>query len=742
MHQKSPVIFPLRETALALICALGLANCADSEPGGSADLHDNEQDIPADKFLAKSTSVDKLPVIDAIEATEVFMQQLPKPTSAGENVALHIRLPAPANPELAGSLIRVVGDPQHPLVLFRTDALVELGDITESPGKEFFTAFVRLEPEEIAKRQETESLFSKTELPSQTRIVFEGRTPVAVTTGIAFDLDAFKGGGLVALGACPIQPLSTLARWQESLMITDPAIVRDPKRTNDSCDPGADNPDGVWTFKHLMAEMAIGSGLSTHDFVLSWLKNWLTDVTVNGDVLPARTQMFDQVIRPWATKSGAAATLSSKGVLTIKGMLNLDIAPFRLSAIVNRIDLGATAKGPGGYGGGTTSQPTTAGEMRFIFGPQNLDNCSQLTFSVIFEYGAPFAGCTAVKGWATNWTRLNDPAFAARFSLPWRAHLTKLTESVVVHGAAPTKGNQNAINQVRTNEVALNFPWEFREFTLSKEDPITDIDTPTSGPLRPHTVALTPDDSNYDASSDPRIDDFVLFTPTSAGPGAVLSSVPSAVGSTPGALGPVLTNCSATYEVPHQFNGENFRGGDAFTASPTHWNVAAVNPGNLREVCAREQFSLNTCNGCHFSDTQTSFLQVNPTTMPATLANFLTGGGAGIWSVPDAQFGSSVAVMEFRDLDRRYNRLYEVACAQCGSKLDISPDIIKAIEQIAGVVPIDPIDGGKSPFPVGPITKLELVDEIFNARLELTKPDLAQDVELGKIVRKREIQVH
>jgi hypothetical protein len=41
-----------------------------------------------------------------------------------------------------------------------------------------------------------------------------------------------------------------------------------------------------------------------------------------------------------------------------------------------------------------------------------------------------------------------------------------LTDDVTLANSAPGKPNRSAINQVRTNEIALAFPWQLREFTL------------------------------------------------------------------------------------------------------------------------------------------------------------------------------------------------------------------------------------------------------------------------------------
>jgi len=60
---------------------------------------------------------------------------------------------------------------------------------------------------------------------------------------------------------------------------------------------------------------------------------------------------------------------------------------------------------------------------------------------------------------------------------------------VVVRNAAPTKGNGSAINQIRTNEIALRSPWELREFTL--DDQTFGCETFT-GRLRCSALAVCP----------------------------------------------------------------------------------------------------------------------------------------------------------------------------------------------------------------------------------------------------------
>lgn len=665
-----------------------------------------------------------LPPIRPEESSPASLQQLEQPTRLEENVAVHVKLPPPVNKELEGSLVRVVGQPESPILLFNSDALARLGAIPSSPGKEFFTSFSQLDPREIERRISNERLLESGELGevSQDAVVFQGRTPVGITQGIRFDPELFERRIPQPLNLCPATPVSTQAGWGQSLFITSPSVLLNPARTWDPC-TGAGTPGGVWTFAHLMRQMAIGSGTTPENFVLKWLEMWLNNYTVNGDVVPARLGMFNQVIQPWATASGVTATLATNSngqrFVQLSGPLNLNIAPFRLMGIVNRLDLGRSASGPTGYGGNTSSRPVDAGELRFIFGVVQPNpwgggtqaTCGHKPFTVIFEYGVPVTGCSNVVQWARNWTQLNN---FGGFTPTYLSHLESLTQSVVLHGAAPGKGNQNALNQIRTNELPLGGQWELREFTLTNENPGAGTDAPANGLLRKHSVAQTPDDIAYTSVGDPDINSYVM--------GTVRPSVP-------GPVGPLPANCSSGHNVPYSFAGVTFRGGNALVA-PTHWEAFSANPASNLDVCARHQFSLNTCNGCHFADTSTGFTHISTTGFPVTLSNFLTGGGPGLsFGVPDTQFGAPT--WRFADLERRWKRLYDVAfCVQCTRVAQLDPVFIDRIHEFAGVVPIDPMEQIEEPrFRVGPIRDLEQVREILEMRSEFVRDFSEQPVD-------------
>lgn len=722
--------------ASACLSAAALAGAALALHGCSGNEGTGEQALPAVTGAAAttdgtSTPMSALPFVDAASNAQLLGELLAKPTALGETTALQVRLPPPTNQSVAGSLVRVIGDVNNPHVVFSSDALVRLGLLGKSPGSDFFTAFATLTSDELSKVQSNErqiasGAFGQTTTES---VLFASRAATSRTSFPMVDPSQFVPGNPIPINRCAIRPVSTLQAWGQSLFITSPQVVLDPTRTWDPC-TGAGTQGGVWTFAHLMREMANGSGKTPEDFVKDWLSLWLNNYTVNGDTVPARIQMFNQVIQPWATASGVTATLVTDPVTGVRsvnltGPLNLNIAPYRLLAIVNRIDLGTTTGGGGGTYGTLTGSPVTAGELRFIFGVVQPNpwgagtdaTCGKKLFTTIFEYGVPRTGCAAVVNWAQQWSSLQTfPGFTAAYL----AQLQSMTESVVLHGSAPAKGNQNAINQIRTNEIALAGPWELREFTLTNEQPAMNIDPPASGELRTHTVAQTPDDARFSPDgADATVNPFVNG-PVTAGlqlPVVLPPTVPS--------------RCDSSYTVPYSFGGLAFRGGNALVQGPPHppgaefWLANTV-PATPNGICARHVFSLNTCQGCHHNDSgtnglggSTNFTHVTPlSTIPVTLSKFLTGGGPGLtFNVNDTQFGAPA--WPFADLDRRLQRLFDLShCTSCITLVPMTPKLIDAM-QTFGPIPADVNPRDFPTLKIGAITDLATVQKVVDLRAQV-----------------------
>lgn len=348
------------------------------------------------------------------------------------------------------------------------------------------------------------------------------------------------------------------------LLITHLSVVEDPVRTTGL---------GAWTFGRLLTDMAGPSDAAA--LALDWLETWERDLSVNGFFVAARPSIRQTIIEPWLRRSGGQR-------------LDLAQAPFRLLAIVNRLDLRRNPV----YGAGH------AGEGRFVFGALDTTG-NPLPFTVIFEYELPARSLSDVKRWAQAWHALGSKPFGPDYN---RA-LEAVTSAFAGPGRAPAKPNGSAINQVRTNEIALGSPWELREFRLAAG----------GARLAPVTTKQSPDASFIGTAELAR---FINANEALARAGR--------------------------HVVPDAWLGG---------ADPARliWNA----PG-IRDPEARHGFALQTCSGCHFRETSTSFTHVSPRAagQEAPLSGFLRGGTA-----PDPVTGT---VRSFNDLARRAGDLRKV----------------------------------------------------------------------------------
>lgn len=526
-------------------------------------------------------------------------------------------------PEQAGELATQTGR-QDFIVLGAEGAETILRDDGQggdpAAGDLEFTGVITVDVSELAARGDDDAANATT---SPTVPDFEGRLLTGMKSVRPFNSNGFLAGEKVELTE-PVEFLSNDASaasgllvgshgklsnlpgashgspFQDKvLMITDLGVVQDLSRTFDPCTGG--NPNGVWTFKHLITEMAnqSASGIDPAVFAEQWLQHWLSPQTINSFTVPARPNM-SMILGAWPRK--------------FDGTLDLDQSPLRLLAIVSRLDL-ATVRG-GGTGYSTaTGDFLDAGEARFVFGV--LDGCSPAPFSVIFEYRVPKCTCLGVKNWAKQWIGLN--AFTLG-SATYNAHLERLTEQFVRAGANPTRPNGSAIGQVRTNEIRLAFPWELREFQLD-QFPFSFLHEKT-------TLDSMDDSFNHNAG----FADWVR--------NAVIPGLPNNVPKVP------------LFFAPHG----NFQGAHPQPPTPSFfWDEASLNVcGDPNERDGRFTASFNTCNGCHSGETGTGFVQVDPSTpfgMPAFLSGFLTGISVNDPAIQARMCGMFIRM--FDDLDRR-----------------------------------------------------------------------------------------
>jgi hypothetical protein len=415
--------------------------------------------------------------------------------------------------------------------------------------------------------------------------------------------------GLPVQSACTVVP-------EKELFVTDVSVVDDCLRTTwgpcvSGSKPLAPATQGAWTFGARMQSLAGTTDPATlSTFTLNWLHNWQVNQTINGDLVPARPNIQTVVIDNWMGASGGT-------------ILDMKKAPFRLLAIVARLDLRENA----GYSGGTS-----AGEARFIY--NLLDKNGNTTqFNVIFEYGLDAADCAAVQNWADLWHGLGSHTFGPDYN----AALQAVTDRFATIGASPSKPNGSALNQLRTNEIELvlpNIPWELREFKL----PTTVLTSGAPVQLAEVTVAQTPARSLQNTAA--------ISTYANANATAILHN---------------------TNVVPLIWSGSPFRGGAAPHNLDLNWDGPLPSCTSITDPKVREAFSVNTCSGCHGTpETKTRFKQVEPRAVGSSsaLSPFLTGTGSftDMCGVP----------VEFGDIDRRRVDLCQLLDKTC-TQIDSEP---------------------------------------------------------------------
>jgi hypothetical protein len=392
---------------------------------------------------------------------------------------------------------------------------------------------------------------------------------------------------------------------EKELMITDPSVIASPLETTfDPSQPSGFTNAGAWTFGRLVHNMLPqpqrNSAAAASKLVLDWLATWETPQSPNPTVSPAnpRASIRLLITNPWKAASGCAnPELPSTDATCV---LDMTKAPFKLMAIMYRPDLRVVA-------GDDTS---IGGEGRFVFqvvGPTlginattNVIEVMDPTikpqkFTVIFEYSlpVPFDDGQTIT-WASRFHLLGTIAFGPQFN----AQLANLTRDFSGPDQDTRRPNGNAIDQVRTNEVALQgarFPdagfiagkqiWEIREFHL------------TTTALAPHTMNLEPSR------------DFDIFKPAFVAPEGTRAAELSAY---------LNANATAVLASTHKLADGMSANASLVGSSPYGAWGKLVNPNppaipsqgvaNSLEGVAidvRDSFAINTCAGCHRHETDT-----------------------------------------------------------------------------------------------------------------------------------------
>ena len=355
-------------------------------------------------------------------------------------------------------------------------------------------------------------------------------------------------------------------RFRE-LEIVHPNVVNSAQASNAR--------DGRWSFRFLVEQMR-PAGVTTSDFVLNMLKSWETTQLVNGLTLEARN-IRSVVTQPWLDASGGDGTV-----------LDMAKAPFKLMAIVNRLDL-------------HTPDCKSAGEGRFVFNVTTQSG-SPLSFTVIFEYHLPTTATVTPHVWAQRWHQLHKFDITKLDTTPddagappddYNQQLLAITDLFTKRNSLPGAPNGNAISQVRTNEIAIGSPWQLREFHLV-------ADAAGKGFLVPSTTAQSA--TQVGLNNTATLHDFLADNKAKINNGTVLM---------PAKFTNTINGITTT--VPF-LGGESNEDGSPWQSTDP---VTTRNPQRI-DATTLKNFSFLTCNGCHqLQGVQTAgFYHVDPFTIP------------------------------------------------------------------------------------------------------------------------------
>jgi hypothetical protein len=536
-------------------------------------------------YACKNQKKDNDDDLSKIPVNPVFEQFPPavgdiRITKLSGNAQGNILLVADFGKNLAEEKFHAIMLDDEKLVL-RDDG--KLGDEKAGDGK--FSIVLKEDLDELQKELNITASVLK---QKKDIISFKGRTlqhlPVEKIDFTA--LDRFRDTSTLLLPPFPfLCSLPPAIDKEKSLMITAASVVEDNTRTFNPCSQTG-NANGAWAFPRLITEMANSpaTGVSASDFLRHWLETWLTSVFANGHDAHPRPRV-NTIINTWRLASG--------------GSFDIRFAPFKLIAIVNRIDL----KGNSGYG---TSNP---GEGRFVFCAIDC-NGAILTarndpgpFMVILEYSLAKNNCAAIKTLGQQWVNLSSLELG---SPAYNTALEEITNQYTMANTIPAKPNGSALNQLRTNDFTLteieNQFWELREFNIDA----------TTHHLKNVTVKQEPH-FRYNAV---HFNTFPSDYPVLA---AYINSHQAAIEAN-------------NYRVPDIYDAKNFLDVRAETVNATnyHWNgLETAGTSHINSDSARFIFSLNTCSGCHGGEAATgNFMHVAPggtTGVPAILSSFLKG---------------------------------------------------------------------------------------------------------------------
>ncbi len=574
-------------------------------------------------------------------ATSISIQKLPVPLQDGSNLKMMVQFIFP-DATIPSTLDIYTGNSATTKVTFRDDGTGP--DLVASDGT--YTAYLT---ENLNTLISTLQSRASTINSRSVNLLFSAHEGTELTSAITINVNAFNAGNVMTIPLPLFVGLDCADGIDKarSLFITDATVVEDGARTYNVVS-ATGNSTGLYTFGNMFKEMANDSvtSVSAKQLLKSWVQNWIVDVNVGGQTVTKRLDAIKYMIEPWLHAAGIAGAIDpsnwSNKWDSANETLLLKNAPFKLTAIVNRIDL----RGNSGF---STVMKNT-GETRFIFTlitpyalgglnpvagePPAQDNDAFTNFdfhdwrgmNVIFEYGNLPSNICDTRSLAQQWLGLSTMSLG---STTYKDALENITNGIIHHNAVPGKPNGSAINRIRTNErIFYRIPgsdwkpadWEFRQFELDATTHLFKQVNLTNTPVLTVNDAYLYHGSNRgNLTSDPDVN----TTGVTTDPHTFIDWAFS----TPYVKASILRG---NFIIPNMYGTSHFLAASApveaewahyfdfaWSESTTHYNDSICMDGIITDWPAsyeqmRHQISINTCQGCHSGETKTLFTQVVP----------------------------------------------------------------------------------------------------------------------------------
>jgi len=541
---------------LTAALVIGVGGCSDS--GKS-----NDFSLPPDPRLVHAELLDSIPTTTRTNLNII------NATGNSANSVLSVELAR--HPGTSAFKISISDDPKDQIIVFN-----DLGIGGDASGEDGVYSTI-INDEDIS-----DDLIQALESQSGETVPFyNGRSKSGFNQHFQQTVGEFVVDGPITGNPDNIDAFS-------ELMIIDPRVIEDPDRTYDPCTKQG-TPNGEWSFARLFRNEELAE---------VWVDQIINPISINGGTV-SPTFLEQTVLQNWVVESGGEDQ-----------PLDLDKAPFKLLAIVNRIDLRTRRD---------------AGEVRFVFGALRTDRCVFQTlagpapYSVIFEYKKKGASHRARRRWGRQWHKLADYELG---SAEYNRNLEKLTRKVTSADInRKQRPNRTALSLLRTNaELDEGRIWQMREFKMAANS-----NQLLRGHIEHSTLTTTPF--------------FNAFNKTDA-----LSEYMNANARK-------IANNNHRIPLISAENGEPMATGSVFVGLPfsgqeNFWEGSAEIPVDPE---TRHLFSLNTCNGCHGRETNTPFVHIDPERdagSSARLSDFMTGS-----DVDDPTDPSTIR--RFNELERR-----------------------------------------------------------------------------------------